>query len=486
MKFTVQKYRRPSDFINQVFPDYIEAELTTSESGWLIIRLVHFFIAWIIKPKLKLKNFSDAKKLLSSVRRVQEGSHNMDDAEFNDALDMIVVKFLHDEKIISGSYISINQPDLLEKWRIYQVNPLQQFHCLDMDNLLHCLTNRISALQKSQEKKFLFCVLPALKDYVYKKDLLSFRNKCQEITNFLNKYSCDKNIEINQSIKNIFLKIIQRLCILNNESLANENIYLTNNLIKEKIEKIKFYYEAYRANWEKAYIAKGTTANYYEILNSLENVLYDVSFILDTNGTAENFSLHEIIEILQGKKIYDSEVKIFYDNHLGQKKVLENLFSVLKKIQNIVLQLKKFSENVILKNLSEDMITLGELISQEMSFLQTELETKIEEYNQIRFYDSDEEESAWDEEWDDDVSDTSEISNAGQLEQEDDLNRANVFITSMDNQSDSGISEHEAQNTAEQSRILTYDSKSAFFVTALSNEAINSGIVRNYFRNSYG
>lgn len=189
---------------------------------------------------------------------------------------------------------------------------------------------------------------------------------------------------------------------------------------------------------------------------------------------------------MQGKKIYDSEGKIFYDNHLGQKKVLENLFSVLKKIQNIVLQLKKFSENVILKNLSEDMITLGELISQEMLFLQTELETKIEEYNQIRFYDSDEEESAWDEEWDDDVSDTSEISNAGQLEQEDDLNRANVFITSMDNQSDSGISEHEAQNTAEQSRILTYDSKSAFFVTALSNEAINSGIVRNYFRNSYG
>ncbi|WP_342220570.1 hypothetical protein [Rickettsiella endosymbiont of Miltochrista miniata] len=402
MKLTVQKYRRPSDFINKVFPDYVESELTP-KSAWLIIRLFHVFISWFIKPKLNLKNFSDAKKMLFAVRRVQEGRDKMDDEEFNNALDIIVIKFLHGEKIVSPSYIPINKTNLSEEWEAYKNNPSHQFHCLDMDNLLHCLTSRISSLENSEEKNYLFCVLPALKDFVYKKDLLSFREKYQEIFDFLKKNTGNKNLEITQSIKNISLKIIQRFYILNKKFLANENIYLPNNLIKEKIEKMKFYYEAYRANWEKYYVVKATTANYYEILNSLENVLYDVSFIRDISGVAGNINIHQCIEILQ--------------------------------------RLKNFSENVILKNLSEDMISLSELISHEMSFLQPEA---IEEYNQIRLYDSAESDEEWDEEWDD-ASDISESPNVVQLEQEQDLNR-DEFITNTDNQSDSGISDEEENN----------------------------------------
>lgn len=432
MKLTVQKYRRPSDFIKQVFPDYVEPELTVSESAWLIIRLFHIFISWVIKPKLNLKNFSDAKKMLSAVRRVQEGSYKMDDEEFNDALDTIVIKFLYDEKIVLPYYVPINKTNLSKEWELYKSNPSHQFHCLDMDNLIYYLTSRISALQKSDEKNYLFCVLPALKDFVYKKDLLSFREKYQEIIDFLKKNTCNKNMEITQSIKNILLKIIQRLCILSKESLVNKTIYLTNDLLKEKIEKVKFFYEAYRANWEKAYIIKATTANYYEILNSLENVLYDVSFILDTAGMAENINAHQLIEILR--------------------------------------QLKSFSENVILKNLSEDMISLSELISEE-----------IEEYNQIRLDDSAES----DEEWDD-ASDISETPDADQFEQEEDLNRDSVFITNADTQSDSGISEHEVefQNLSGQPRVLTYDSRPVFFVSS-DDQAENSNKTRTSFRNSY-
>ncbi len=406
MKLTVKKYRRPSDFINQVFPDYIEPELTMSESSWLIVRLFYIFISWFNKPKSNLNHFSDAEKFLSAVRIAQDPSCAIErNEEFNDALDIIVIKFLDDEKIVSPSwYIPINKTNLSEAWEAYKNNPSHQFHCLDIDNLLHCLASRISSLRSSEEKNYLFYALPALKDFVYKKDLSSFKEKYQEIMNFLKKNSSQQNIEVIQSIKNISLKIIQRLYILNKKSLVNENIYLTNNLIKEKIEKVKFYYEAYRANWEKSYVGKATTSNYYEILNSLENVLYDVSFIRDINGVAGNSNAYQFIEILQ--------------------------------------RLKNFSENVILKNLSEDMISLSELISQEISFLQPE---KIEAYNQIYLDDAAESDEEWDEEWDD-ASNISETPNVEQLEQEESLNTEEVSTTKLDSQSDSGFSDEEENN----------------------------------------
>lgn len=437
MKLTVKKYRRPSDFINQVFPDYIEPELTMSESAWLIVRLFYIFISWFNKPKSNLKRFSDAEKFLSAVRIVQDPSCAIErNEEFNDALDIIVIKFLHDEKIVSPSYIPINQTNLTEEWEVYKNNPSHQFHCLDIDNLLHCLSSRISSLRSSKEKNYLFYALPALKVFVYKKDLSSFKEKYQEIINFLKKNTSQQNIEVIQSIKNISLKIIQRLYILNKKSLVNENIYLTNNLIKEKIEKVKFYYEAYRANWEKSYELKATTANYYEILNSLENVLYDVCYLRNIIGGAENTNVWPLIDILQ--------------------------------------QFKNFSRNVILKNLSEDMIGLSELISQEMLFLQT---GDIEESNEINLVAT----SEWD-----DKSDISEISDVDEFEQEESLNTEEVSVINLDSQSDSGISGHEVefQNLSGQSRIVTYESSSAFFVRS-NDQAENSNIIRTSFRNSY-
>ncbi|MEN9450449.1 MAG: hypothetical protein RJA83_1063, partial [Pseudomonadota bacterium] len=438
MKLTVKKYRRPSDFINQVFPDYIEPELTMSESAWLIVRLFYIFISWFNKPKSNLKHFSDAEKFLSAVRIAQDPSCAIErNEEFNDALDIIVIKFLHDEKIVSpSSYIPINKTNLSEEWEAYKNNPSHQFDCLDIDNLLHCLASRIRSLRSSEEKNYLFIGLPALKDFVYKKDLSSFKEKSQEIMNFLKKNSSQQNIEVIQSIKNISLKIIQRLYILNKKSLVNENIYLTNNLIKEKIEKMKFYYEAYRANWEKSYGLKATTTNYYEILNSLENVLYDVCYIRNIIGVAENTNVQRFKDILQ--------------------------------------RLENFSGNVILKNLSEDMIDLSNFISEEMSFFQPE---EIEESNQINLVDA--------AEWDDE-SNISETPNVEQLEQEESLNTEEVSTTKLDSQSDSGISENEVefQNLSGQSRILTYESRPAFFVRS-TDQAENSNIIRRSFRNSY-
>lgn len=477
MKLAVQKYKRPRNFISQIFPDYVESRITTSESSWLIIRLFHIFISWFTKPKLNIKNFLDAKKLLISVRRVQEGLYRADDEEFNEALEIIVVKFLHDKKIAADAYIPINKSYLFEKWNFYNTAPSHQLHCLDIDNLLNCLASRISSLESSKEKKYLFSVFPALKDFVYKNNLVLFKDKYQELIDFLKKNTCQKNMEITQSIKIILLKIMQRLNILNKKSLMNGNIYLTNNLIKEKIEQIKFYYEAYRANWEKAYVIKATTTNYYDILNSLENALYDVCFILDTNGMANNFNLREIIEIL-GKKTYISDV---YDNKLGRQIILENLFSILEKIQTIALQLKNFSEQAILKNLSEDMISLSEFIYQEIAFLQPQ---QIEEYNQINFADT-AESNEWGEEWDE-ASDTSEDApDAKQFDQEDALNKDGVFITNTDIQSDRGISEQEieVQNFSKQSSMFTNGSGLPFFEN-VQNQPENLNMLRSSFRHS--
>jgi hypothetical protein len=199
---------------------------------------------------------------------------------------------------------------------------------------------------------------------------------------------------------------------------------------------MKFYYEAYRANWEKSYGLKATTTNYYEILNSLENVLYDVCYIRNIIGVAENTNVQRFKDILQ--------------------------------------RLENFSGNVILKNLSEDMIDLSNFISEEMSFFQPE---EIEESNQINLVDA--------AEWDDE-SNISETPNVEQLEQEESLNTEEVSTTKLDSQSDSGISENEVefQNLSGQSRILTYESRPAFFVRS-TDQAENSNIIRRSFRNSY-
>lgn len=436
MQLTLKKCKNPSNFFNIAFPDFVEVELT-HKSDWLIIRVFQILISCFVKPKLKLSNLPDAKKLLIAVRTAQAGFYKVNDEEFNDAMDIIINKFLQIKKNVSSIYIPINEDKLFEEWELYKKNPCKIFHCLDMDNLLHYLTSRISSLQNPNEKKYLYYALPALKDYVYKNDLLLFRKKYEEIINFFKKNPYNNTIEITQSIKNILLKIIQRFCILNRESLSSQNIYLI-----EKIEKVKFYYEAYRTNWEKSYVIKENTANYYEIFNSLENVLYDAN-LLETNDRIESIYFRETMNL------------------------------ALINLQKNALQIENFSEKVILKNLSNDMCRLSKIIFEEVLDLKEQMQ------------EADAFDDAWTE-WDD-VPDISGTSDADQFELEKDLNRDSVFITNADIQSDSGISEHEVevQNSSKYPRILPNDSRSVFFGRAISNEQAENSNQRSFFRHSY-
>jgi hypothetical protein len=123
---------------------------------------------------------------------------------------------------------------------------------------------------------------------------------------------------------------------------------------------------------------------------------------------------------------------------------------------------------------------LSKLISEEVLLLQTELKKEYEDNTNLAMYDSDVE-------WDD-VYDTSEIPNADDLELAGDLSRnglSSLEISNDDSQSDSGISEHEVQNSSKYPRTLLNDSRSAFFVGALSNDQAENSSKRSSFRNSY-
>lgn len=111
--------------------------------------------------------------------------------------------------------------------------------------------------------------------------------------------------------------------------------------------------------------------------------------------------------------------------------------------------------------------------------LKTALKKEIAENIYPCQYDSDEEEDAWDTDWEDDSSDISVTSNRDQLEQEEDLNKDEAFITTMDSQSDSGISD-EAESNLYQPALLTCP-RPLFWSSPINNQE-NTGRVLNSYQ----
>ncbi|WP_171910098.1 hypothetical protein, partial [Rickettsiella grylli] len=218
-------------------------------------------------------------------------------------------------------------------------------------------------------------------------DIFSFKNKVEEIKNYLKENSYHHQGRVN-GILNLIEKIMQRMHILNKD-LFSINFYCSDEYLTEKIDYLKFCYEHHRARWEKSYHDGENTANYYELLNGFENILYDAIFILDKDKLAENLRFNDIAIILQDKENISERSTSGVERLKSKKMLIKNLDLKLTELRNHTAQLRNFTKRVVLNRLADDMYQLIEHIEEvaqnlseemhEMEFLSSDFEDEQSE-----------------------------------------------------------------------------------------------------------
>lgn len=467
------------DFFARFFPEYVELA-SEPRSNWRVVRWLQIFIAWIIKPKPKLSNFADAKTILNALRDIKHRIKNTKNELLDVKLEMESYKSLDSiaKKIIEPKtspliYISINEEQLIRDWLISYVQKLEsvgyskQFlegyseAYSEIDTLLKYLKYRIKPLLDSDEKTKLLNKFIKLQDFTFKKEFSLFEGKIYEIKEFIKSKSNYKNVVKMGGIYNLLEGIKLRfkiMCEVNDEmNLAdNHQSHLTSNfkqLLGLRMDKIRFFYEAYRKNLDQQVeLCCGNISKLYEILNKLESILY-----------------------------IDKNLFFYSSNQSYSRRDFANLAASLEKILMLAKDLENCAKAMDPKPLENDVHQLYQSILAEISFLHTKLEKEVEENLPPADYESD----GWDDsEWDEE-SNISENPDADQFEQKEVSNRASVYITNEDIQSDSGISEYEVEvrNSSGKPRILA-EASSAFFVRS-NDQDENSNRTRSSFRHSY-
>lgn len=378
LMLTIQNYKQPIDFISTMFPEYVEIKNLKSD-GW-IIRIFQFFISFFLKPKLTFLNLPDTEKIKNAVKRIQQCLNKEKNKEFYDALDTIVDKFLKKDNVILTDYLPLDEDKLYEQWNDYKKKPCYRFkefkvdghYHLDTDILLDYLSKRISFFPDSKEKKFLSFSFAALRDYAYKVDISSFKAKAYETKNYLKRNAHGLYEGEVNGIINVIEKIMQRMQLLNKD-VFSVNFHCKNDDLAEEMDYLKFCYEQYRAHWEKSYRNGENTANYYELFNTLDNLLYDVIFILDRHELAKNLRFNDIAIILQGKENTSENSMGSIELVKSKKMLIENLELKLTKLRRYTTQLRNFTKTVVLNSLANDMFKLNEHIEDVIEMLNEEI-----------------------------------------------------------------------------------------------------------------
>ncbi|KAF5271584.1 hypothetical protein FQR65_LT05205 [Abscondita terminalis] len=130
---------RPPDFLARFFPEFVELE-SAPRSNWWIIRWLQIFIAWVIKPKPKFRNFPEAKKVLDALRDIRHRIRKINNKLLDVKLEMQFYKSLNliEKKIIEPKaspliYISIDEQHVINDWVIFYMQTLESDrHCKEL------------------------------------------------------------------------------------------------------------------------------------------------------------------------------------------------------------------------------------------------------------------------------------------------------------------------------------------------------------------
>lgn len=462
------KHSENSYLFSVFFPEYIEKE-SLQTSHWLLMRWLNIFISWIFKPKDKLLNSLEAKKLLNALKnikaRVTHSENNLivevdSELENYNSLSFVVEKLL-ENKIPSLIYNPINKNHLDDAWqatiknKIFLENnvPNQSRAILEIDSLLKYLNKRIKLLSNLEKRKLLLKELNSLKSFVYNEQFLLFNEKADEIIKIINADFMYQDTFKISGIYHLIEGIKQRLKWLSSDTI-NQNVNnqqgLTPNfkdLFYFTIDKIQFYFEHYKENLdkqtEKCFI---NSINFYNILNRLEGFLY-----ININLCDRTFN-----------QIFDKAAYI-------------RLSLTLALLQHIAKDLKEGTEAIDSKLLQHDITELSQFINDAISPLQIALKRTAESsflQNELVGASGINEEFTTDDEDDVIASETDE----NELDISETLIQLRVLDsqalgqespqTNPDNQSDSGISD-------EEERHLNYRSSNCQHTSFFGKTAIN-------------
>ena len=439
------KHTENSDFFSRFFPEYIDKELL-QRSNWLIIRWVNIFISWIFKPKPKLLNLIEARKLLNALKniksRVNSSENNLlfevdSELENYNSLSFVVEKFI-ENKILSLVYNPIDKIHLNEVWQETFKNKIflevnfsdHSKAALEIDTLLKYLNTRIKLLSNEEKRKLLLAEMILLKDYVRQKQFFLFNEKINEMDKIIKGEFLYQDTFKISGIYHLIEGIKQRFKLLcetsNNENLNNQQGLTSNfrDLFYFTIDKIQFYFEQYKENLDKQTEKCFVTGTiFYNILNRLESFLYvkNSLFVHTLNQTFDNaayFRLSLSLALLQriGKDL---------------KACTEVIDS--KLLQDDITELSQFIDDAV----SPLQIALDRVA--ESSSIQNESGETAEIYQEINIDDED-----TDSEWDDDRSDISETLSQNITQPVQGIREENL-PTNSGEQSDSGISDSDEE-----------------------------------------
>lgn len=453
------RYTDNSELFARFFPEYFDDELIP-KSNWLIVRWFNTIISWIFKPKPKLLNLIEARKLLNALRnikaRVSNDENNLQfdvnsEMENYNALSFVVEK-LFENKPTPLIYKPINDEDLLISWNETLQN--QDFlkrnfadHnnlTCEIDSLLKYLNCRIKLISNLDQKKLLLTEIILLKALVYDKQFFLFEEKINQIRKIIKDSLMHQDTFKISGILNLIEGIKLRLkliCETTNVPMENQLNFTSDfkELFSFTKDKLQFYFEHYRENLdkqnEKCFV---NNADFYNILDRLEKNLY----------TNTNLFYHSLSEPFD---------KIAYFR----------LLFALAGLQQTVKDLKNCTEAIDSQLLQNDVIKLSQFISNHVSILQTELQKEsyvfiTNVFNEEVYDVVDEEEarnddelddfdSEWETDWEEDDdefygSDISDTQSLNIMQHSQDLEEEN-FSTNLVDQSDSGISDEEELNS---------------------------------------
>lgn len=441
------KHTENSDLIFRFFPEYVDKEPLQS-SNWLIIHWLNIVIAWIFKPKPKLLNLIEARKLLNSLRNLKDRLNYSEnnlllDMEFElenyDSLSFVVEK-LFENKVSPLIYNPINKKQLNDSWQTtfknILENPLanQSRATLKVDTLLQYLNNRIKLLSNTKKRGILLKEIVPLKSFAYNKQFFLFNEKANEIIKIINDefmyHDTFKISGIYHLIEGIKQHLEWQCTDTINQNLNNQQGLAPHfrDLFYFTIDKIQFFFEKYKENLdkqtEKCFV---NSTNFYNILNRLEGFLY-----VNINLCDHTFN-----------QIFDNTTYI-------------RLSHTMALMQDIVKDLKACTEIIDSKLLQADITELSQFIDAAISPLQIALNSMpksssiqnglgeaAEIYQDITTAVEDDD---TDREWDDDESDISETLSQNRSLYAQDLGQE-CPQTNPGEQSDSGISDEEEFNS---------------------------------------
>ncbi|HEY2567389.1 MAG TPA: hypothetical protein VGH95_06780 [Candidatus Aquirickettsiella sp.] len=315
----VIKNTKTYEIFRDFFPSYLKP--VSIQSNWLVIRWLKNFLYWLLKPKLKLKDFQGAINLLNAIRNIKDRiekkeMHNLyqEIAEFKSLA--IVVNELGKSTDLHKIYIPINEDNSLEE--------NQNF-----------FENQLSSLTKQEIRETLD---------------ISYLMQCNsEGLTFFN----GKNMYLKQNIHHREEGIRKRLLLLGANAKTTASKINLNPLTSEfkqllslNIGQIQFFYEAFNKNLAKQnqQFYYGNTLELYQNLNKLGEILYQdknlffhsinqastIDYIIDLSGTLD--TLRGLAEFL---KSIAKEI---------DPKTLEE--DILKLSEHILLYLSVIKENL--------------------------------------------------------------------------------------------------------------------------------------------